>query len=695
MSEKYQVKNHYGTIPLDIEQPSPALSEYGDVEDEPIEVRGIRYLRDEWSSMHSIFYRPVKRCSCRCFLSIAMLILSVSLGGIFVFNFMLGPSDNPSEANTFDYIVIGAGPAGSIITNKLVSHGAKVLLLEAGGPTQHATGGTDSFGGPISRFDIPMLWSSLMINSTLHWRGFNVHGIVQGKGLGGCGVHTAMIYIRAIESDIRKWSLPSWTWSSVLEHMLRLEDYGSDDIDAAELPYYHRKGGVIRNVKAPYIDPIAPKFVQAAQEYGFKFTRDFNDPSAREGVGYYDFNIRNGIRDGVAARLLGPLIANKLSNFNLQLHAVVRRVILSKDKDSSSHTAIGVEYEQNGVIKTAYTRSYNSKVQSSLSRSGVVIAGGALLTPKILQNSGIGAKERLSRLGVPLQVDSPQVGRNAQDHGATQVLFRVNSDITAFYPIAYNVISKYGQYVDAVERGLAGEHVSADDLGVFGSSGLAGGAFLVSPYSTDGIPDIQLTVFPSNIFDHGALSQIKPPVNPWLNSSTLMTSPASSMNTMVIAVALMYSDTRYDISLNASNPIHGAPRIQYQGEQELEERDLLRMTWGIETARKIARTAPLSDIITDIVSPSLDITVDMLPTWILANHHPYAHWVGSARMGSSIDNSVVSESGKVHGVENLFVGDASIIPLLPNGNIHTLVTAVASEVADRIIGQEVPFIVFP
>lgn len=118
------------------------------------------------------------------------------------------------------------------------------------------------------------------------------------------------------------------------------------------------------------------------------------------------------------------------------------------------------------------------------------------------------------------------------------------------------------------------------------------------------------------------------------------------------------------------------------------------MAWGIETVRKIASLEPLSHIIPEIISPALDITVDMLPKWILANHHPYAHWVGSAKMGSDIDNSVVDESGKVHGVSNLYVGDASIIPTLPNGNIHTLVTAVASEVADRIIGHEVPFTLF-
>lgn len=89
------------------------------------------------------------------------------------------------------------GPAGCVVTNKLVNEGTKVLLLEAGGSTIYDVGGGDAFGGPVSRFDIPLLWSSLMTNRSIHWTGYNIHGIVEGKGLGGSGIHTGILHFRA------------------------------------------------------------------------------------------------------------------------------------------------------------------------------------------------------------------------------------------------------------------------------------------------------------------------------------------------------------------------------------------------------------------------------------------------------------------------------------------------------------------
>ena len=104
----------------------------------------------------------------------------------------------------FDYIIVGAGPAGSVITRKLVDAGYNVLLLEAGNETQHDLGGNDRFGGPITRFDIPFLWSAISEFHEYHWE--LPEGMI-AKGLGGCGIHNAMLYIRALQTDFAKWNI--------------------------------------------------------------------------------------------------------------------------------------------------------------------------------------------------------------------------------------------------------------------------------------------------------------------------------------------------------------------------------------------------------------------------------------------------------------------------------------------------------
>ena len=104
----------------------------------------------------------------------------------------------------FDYIIVGAGPAGSVITRKLVDAGYDVLLLEAGKETQHDLGGIDRFGGPITRFDIPFLWSAITKFHEYHWE--LPEGMI-AKGLGGCGIHNAMLYIRALKTDFMRWNV--------------------------------------------------------------------------------------------------------------------------------------------------------------------------------------------------------------------------------------------------------------------------------------------------------------------------------------------------------------------------------------------------------------------------------------------------------------------------------------------------------
>jgi len=200
-----------------------------------------------------------------------------------------------------------------------------------------------------------------------------------------------MIYIRAIEDDFKSWGLKSWTWEKLLHHYIELEDY-CNDLEGGELPWYHGKGQGLCTSKAPFIDPIAPEFISSAINYGITFTRDFNNPSTRHGVGYYDFNIRNGLRDSAVGRFLVPIMNHK--NLNIQTHATVRRVLLKRINENAnhengngfeSHMAYGVEYVQDGIVKTAFI-GRSQLASQNFEQKGVVVTAGALLTPKILMN---------------------------------------------------------------------------------------------------------------------------------------------------------------------------------------------------------------------------------------------------------------------------------------------------------------------
>lgn len=323
--------------------------------------------------------------------------------------------------------------------------------------------------------------------------------------------------------------------------------------------------------------------MSAAIQYGLKFTTDFNDPNGRVGVGYYDFNIKGGIRDSAAREFLGPLLSDASANpnFHVELGATVKRIILRdpksfdlgsmysssetireanedtgftlkslirrltgerysfrRDRDDQSldvnektsaghrrfentendmHNAIGVEYVQDNQVKYAYlSNSVNgaSNKKFELGR-GIILTCGAILTPKLLMVSGIGPQDVLEKANIDVKVESPSVGKNLQDHPAVGVTFRLSPALASSkfrrlpnlshisklfplgYPNAYSVMSHWGTYVNLVERASRGEDIPPYEFGVLSSPGISAGAFLVSPYSENGIPDIQLTVFPT------------------------------------------------------------------------------------------------------------------------------------------------------------------------------------------------------
>lgn len=284
-----------------------------------------------------------------------------------------------------------------------------------------------------------------------------------------------MLYIRCLESDINSWNMTheGWTWRNVLSTYKSIENYTprEDPYSPSGIPSYHGTGGLlaITTSRPDTVDPIAAEFISSSVHAGLKLVEDFNSPGPgdRVGVGYYDFNIDNGVRDSAAHRFLSPLLnratqpldssahSNSPSmepngdlhrpqdipysisrHLTLAHHATVDKILLQPTGGGTGPLrAVGVEYMQYGVRKRAFLQANQRGRYSPIHESiGVIVTAGALLTPKLLMRSGIGPAEELRKANIPVHVDSPGVGANLQDHPAIGMLFKVQPSLAASKP---------------------------------------------------------------------------------------------------------------------------------------------------------------------------------------------------------------------------------------------------------------------
>lgn len=581
----------------------------------------------------------------------------------------------------FDYVVVGAGPAGLIVATELARARPDLTigLLESGTTSQTsvlrqlwqrkqqethktfedplAAFGFSQLSTFVNEFDIPLFWSGAATNTNQHhhW------GIeLLGKAVGGSAIHNAMLYVRSLSSD---WiNVPGWDFSVLEEEYVAMEHYvGNKDT-------LHRATGRTGRLatSAPVIhDAIAPLFVEAASNAGYTMVDGFNRNdtlSRRNSVGYYEFNIRNGVRDSVATAVLRDGIPD---NLIIETGATVTRVLLGLGKK-----AVGVEYILDGTIG-----------QCILAQHGeVILSAGALLTPQLLHNSGF------------------NFTYTVRDHPVVTVGFNVDAEMTAddAQSSLYLIGHELNQYHAAVEqlsadttRNLTETTLLQQKLGALGTPGFSAGAFLRSPWAdATGAPDLQLTVFPQQMEPH-VMQDLKPKhkKNP----------------TMLITIALLQPDAKYELVPSASDqPListspaqkeerHDAKewvriqayrlpklRIPNNGSKEdyLSERDAKQLAWGIEQVRKIQQTKPLSLHTGPEVFPATK--VDLI-THVRRNHLTNSHWVQSTPLGSTMVDSRLRVS------ENLRIVDAGVLPMVPNGNIHSTVCVVASRAAKLIL----------
>jgi choline dehydrogenase len=292
---------------------------------------------------------------------------------------------------TYDFIVVGSGSAGSVVAERLSASGRhSVLVLEAGGSdlrffVQMPLGYGKTFFDPAVNWNYQAEPDPGLAGNADHWP--------RGKLLGGSSSINAMVWIRGHRDDYDDWrdlGNPGWGFDDLLPYFKAVEDNeaGADD--------YRGRGGPMRITdNRGHVHPLARQFLKAAAEAGLPLNQDFNGAS-QEGVGIYQINTKGGRRMSAARAFLRP--AMKRNNLRVEMKALATKILFEGSR------AVGVEYVQNG--KTLEARAARE----------LILSGGTINTPQLLQLSGIGPAALLRDLGIHVIRGNAEVGANLQDH---------------------------------------------------------------------------------------------------------------------------------------------------------------------------------------------------------------------------------------------------------------------------------------
>ena len=532
--------------------------------------------------------------------------------------------------DSFDYVIVGAGTAGCVVASRLSEDPrVRVLLLEAGG-SDRTLWIQLPIGYGRTYFDASVNWmydsaaEPALNGRESYWP--------RGKVIGGSGSINAMVHVRGRPEDFDDWrdlGNPGWGFTDVLPYFKRSEDFDGPASD------WRATGGPqhVTDI-TDRAHPLCRVFVATGQALGFPESRDFNGP-AGEGVGIYQINTRNGLRASTANAYLRPAL--RRGNLQLVTRARATRILFEGGR------ATGVEYERGGV--------------RTMVRAGreVVLCGGSVATPQLLQLSGVGDGAHLQGVGLETVHHAPAVGRNLQDHLAVSYFYRssrptLNDELR---PLTGKI--------------LAGLRYLLDRGGPLSLSVNQGGGFIRSrPELTR--PDLQLYFSP--------VSYTQTPLS---ERRLLNPDPFSAF---LLSFNACRPTSRGEILIRSADPL-AAPAIRPN--YLSTDQDVADAVAGSRLLRQIAATAPLCDIITDELVPGRHLQTD---AELLGDFRDRAdtvyHPVSTCRMGPDPVTSVVDTRLRVHGIGGLRIVDASIFPTITSGNTNAPTVMVAEKGADMI-----------
>lgn len=524
----------------------------------------------------------------------------------------------------YDYIVIGAGSAGCVLANRLSANSNnRVLLLEAG-PNDY---------NPV--IHMPGGCAEVLKSNQLNWKfesspQKNLWGrqyvIPRGRTLGGSSSANGMVYIRGNAKDYDDWAAAGnegWAYKDVLPYFRKFEDFNRGANE------FHGAGGELHVAEAPGDNPLYDHFIAAGVELGYPANDDFNGAS-QEGFGRFHATIKGGKRWSSSAAFLSKEVRQR-SNLTITTGATVTKILLN------GKTAVGVAYKK------------GSKIVEAKANKEVVLSAGAIKSPHILQLSGIGDKQDLDPAGIPVLHELKGVGKNLQDHLDVLMRYGVNQ------PITLNGMDKFPNNVK-----VAWDYF-VHKKGVASYNNIEAGSFVKSDESLDR-PDIQMHFVPCNM--------------------TGLTDPLPAQHGVTLHACQLHPKSRGTVKPLNNDPL-AKPEVDFNF--AADEYDWQVLIKAFKLLRELMQANAWNGLITEEISPGAHIQSDEEIRKAIAEctetvYHP----VGSCKMGHD-ELAVVDDKLRVHGIKNLRVADASIMPTILTGNTNAPAMMIGEKCADMML----------
>jgi choline dehydrogenase len=528
------------------------------------------------------------------------------------------------HADTFDYVIVGAGSAGCVLANRLTASGRhRVLLLEAGPGDLHPW------------LHIPLGFGKLFSDRRFNWCYATepqpeCHGreiiAPRGRVVGGSSAINGLIYIRGQPDDFDRWRQlgnTGWSFEDVLPYFRRAED-NERGADA-----FHGVGGplAVSDLRDRY--PLAQAYVEAAQQCGYPCNDDFNGP-AQEGAGFYQTTTRHGLRVSAARAYLKP--ARRRPNLAIVSMALATRIVLE------GRRATAVEY------------LVGSDRRSARANAEVIVASGTFNSPQLLQLSGLGPAALLHSLGIPVIADLPGVGDGLNDHYAGRIILRCKD------PVTLN---------DAVRswrgRIAAGLRYGFTRRGYLAVAAISAGCF-VRAHPASATPDSQCSIA--------------------LYSADVIGGRLHGFPGVTGVCTLLRPESRGFVRIKSSDP-RQAPAIHPNYLATQRDRDTILA--GVKALRAIFRAPAMARHIAEELEPggncdSDDDLLDFIRRRGSTTYHP----ASTCRMGQDA-KAVVDERLRLRGFTGLRVVDASIMPAVVSGNTNAASIMIGEKGADMIL----------
>ena len=547
-----------------------------------------------------------------------------------------------STGKRYDYVIVGGGSAGSALANRLSSDpGTSVLVLEAGRP--------DTKLDPF--IHMPAALPYPIGNRLYDWKyesepephmgGRRIYH-ARGKVLGGSSSINGMIFQRGNPMDYQRWAsdpgMETWDYAHCLPYFKRMESClaGADAWRGGSGPLVLERG--------PATSPLFQAFFEAVQQAGHPLTDDVNG-YRQEGFAPFDRNVHRGRRLSASQAYLAPVRKRR----NLTVHTLSQVTGLRWDKGPTPRIT-GVDYVRGG------------RLQRSVEAGEVILCGGAINSPQLLQLAGIGDPEHLKRLDIEVHADLPGVGANMQDHLEVYVQHAAKQPVSIAPWLKHHHKPRIGAEWLFLRKGVGS------------SNHFEAGGFTRSNDEV-AYPNLMFHFLPIAIRYDGS-------------------QPAAEHGYQV-HIGPMYSDVRGWLKIRSTDPFeHPAMQFNYLS-TENDRREWIEM---VRAAREILEQPAFSAFSAGEISPGPEVETDeQILDWVAKDGETALHPSCTAKMGIGEDAVLDPTSMRVHGVEGLRVVDASSMPYVTNGNIYAPVMMLAEKAADLIAGNtplpplDVPF----